>query len=101
MWILVMFDIPTNNDGERFSYRLFRKFLLKNGFIMMQFSVYWRYTGNTANTNKYIKRIEQNIPLNGEVRILKFSDSLINNFLIWIFILVVPEKILNHHRINI
>ena len=40
MRILVMFDLPTETSEERRDYRKFRKNLIKNGFIMMQESVY-------------------------------------------------------------
>ena len=42
MWIFVFFDLPTKTKKERKKYTEFRRFLLKDGFIMMQFSVYSR-----------------------------------------------------------
>ena len=42
MRILVMFDLPTETSEDRRNYRKFRKNLIKNGFIMMQESVYVR-----------------------------------------------------------
>ena len=40
MRVLVMFDLPTETSLQRKNYRKFRKTLIKNGFIMMQESVY-------------------------------------------------------------
>ena len=46
MRILVMFDLPTETSEERRDYRKFRKNLIKNGFIMMQESVYVKLVMN-------------------------------------------------------
>ena len=40
MRMILMFDMPTDTAEERKAYRKFRKFLLSEGFIMHQFSVY-------------------------------------------------------------
>jgi CRISPR-associated protein Cas2 len=42
MRLLVMFDLPTGSKRERKSYALFRKFLIKDGYHMDQYSVYSR-----------------------------------------------------------
>ena len=43
MWLFVMFDLPTNTKVERRNATLFRKALEKDGFTMMQYSVYIRH----------------------------------------------------------
>ena len=45
MRMLVMFDLPTGSKKERRSYADFRKFLIKDGYHMEQFSVYSRVAG--------------------------------------------------------
>ena len=40
MWIIVLFDLPTDTIQARKHYTRFRKFLLEDGFTMMQYSVY-------------------------------------------------------------
>ena len=40
MRVIVFFDLPTTTKNERREYNSFRKHLIKNGFIMMQESVY-------------------------------------------------------------
>ena len=40
MRILVFFDLPTETSKDRKSYSKFRKFLIDEGFIMMQESVF-------------------------------------------------------------
>ncbi len=39
MWIVAMFDLPTDTKKARKDYALFRKHLLEDGFTMMQYSV--------------------------------------------------------------
>ena len=48
MRIVVFFDLPTITDKDRREYRHFRKFLIKNGFFMMQESVYTRMVLNQS-----------------------------------------------------
>lgn len=43
MWVLTMFDLPTDTKAARRQYTQFRKILLKDGFTMMQYSVYIRH----------------------------------------------------------
>src|SRR6476619_8417525 len=43
MWVLVMFDLPTETKAERKQYALFRKCILKDGSQMFQFSMYIRH----------------------------------------------------------
>lgn len=40
MRLFVMFDLPTNTAAERKAAGKFRNFLLKDGFYMMQYSIY-------------------------------------------------------------
>ena len=42
MRLMVFFDLPTVTKTERRAYTLFRRFLLNDGFDMIQFSVYGR-----------------------------------------------------------
>ena len=42
MRLMVMFDLPTDTSQQRKQYRQFRKKLLNEGFIMIQYSVYVR-----------------------------------------------------------
>ena len=46
MRIIVMFDLPVITDKEKKTATKFRKFLLDEGFIMMQYSVYSRICKN-------------------------------------------------------
>ena len=75
MWTLVFFDLPTDTKEARKDYARFRKYLLKNGFSMMQYSIYMRHHASGENAVVHGKRIKNALPLDGEVRILQITDK--------------------------
>ena len=75
MWVVTMFDLPTDTKKARRQYALFRKFLLEDGFQRMQYSVYVRHCASQENADVHIQRIEGNVPPDGEVRILTLTDK--------------------------
>lgn len=75
MRILVMYDLPVGTVDERKKMNQFRKFLKKNGFIMLQESVYTKLCLNN-NSSKLVKnKIESNVPKNGSVIILEITEK--------------------------
>ena len=54
MWLFVFFDLPTNTKTERKAASGFRKKLLKDGFTMMQYSVYIFDTRQVKKTLGYM-----------------------------------------------
>ena len=75
MWILVFFDLPTDTQKAKKQYTTFRKSLLEDGFAMMQYSVYYRHCASSENTEVHMKRVRKNVPPDGEVRLLTFTDK--------------------------
>lgn len=75
MWLFVFFDLPVMSKPERRIATQFRKFLEKNGFSMMQFSVYIRHCASKESADVHINRIRNNIPDNGQVSILAITDK--------------------------
>ena len=75
MWMLVMFDLPVTEDVDRRRAAKFRKFLLDEGFSMSQFSVYLRFCGIRDKVKSYVRKIDANVPPNGKVSILCFTDK--------------------------
>lgn len=75
MWVIVMFDLPTETPSERKAYRMFRKHLLTDGYTMMQYSVYMRHSSSDENAHVHVDRIKACLPPNGEVRIIKITDK--------------------------
>ena len=75
MRLLVLFDLPVTTIANRRNYRIFRKFLVKNGFIMLQESVYSRLMLNTTGINIVKKQLEANKPPEGLVQILTVTEK--------------------------
>ena len=75
MRILVFFDLPVTTQQDRRTYAQFRKFLLKQGFDMLQFSVYCRICNGDDAVEKHCKRINERMPPKGSVRVLTITDS--------------------------
>ena len=75
MWIFVAFDLPTETKLERKAASGFRKYLLKDGFRMFQFSVYTRHCSSRENAKVHIKRVKHWIPENGKVAIFQMTDK--------------------------
>lgn len=75
MWIVVLFDLPTDSPRARKQYTLFRKKLLNDGFSMMQYSVYYRHCASKENTQVHLKRVRAAVPPDGEVRVVQFTDK--------------------------
>ena len=83
MWIFVFFDLPTHTKPERKAASQFRKKLLKDGFTMMQYSVYTRHCPSRQAAQVHVNRINAFLPSKGNVSILMVTDKqfgLIKNF---------------------
>jgi CRISPR-associated protein Cas2 len=74
-WILVMFDLPVMTDDERRVATRFRKELLDDGYMMIQFSVYARPCVTFDTMETHAKRIQIYTPAAGNVRIIFFTDQ--------------------------
>ena len=75
VWIIAMFDLPTDTKKARKDYTLFRKSLLKDGFTMLQYSVYVRHCASEENADVHFTRIKNFLPPDGEVRLICVTDK--------------------------
>ena len=75
MWLVAMFDLPVDTKEARKRYAQFRKDLLKDGFAMMQFSVYIRHCASEENADVHVARVERALPPDGEVRVMAITDK--------------------------
>jgi CRISPR-associated protein Cas2 len=74
-WVLVFFDLPVGTPEERKAAAHFRKELVRDGFIMVQYSVYARPCGSADRVETQVRRLKPKIPPQGEVRSLIISDA--------------------------
>ena len=75
MRMLLMFDMPTETVDERKAYRKFRKFLINEGFIMHQFSVYSKLLLNNSASNAMLDRLKANNPKKGNITLLTVTEK--------------------------
>lgn len=70
-----MFDLPTLNSMDMKNYRIFRKFLVKNGFMMMQESVYSKIALNQSMANLIANKVRDNKPPKGLVQMFIITEK--------------------------
>lgn len=75
MWLFVFFDLPTNTKTERRFAARFRKNLQKDGFTMMQYSVYTRHCASRESANVHLKRVQSFIGEKGRISIMMVTDK--------------------------
>ena len=78
-----MFDLPVITEKEKKIASKFRKYLLDDGYIMMQYSVYSRICKNNDDLKKHINRIKINSPKTGNIRLLQVTENQYNNMIMF------------------
>lgn len=75
MRVIVFFDLPTATAADRRQYTRFRKNLIKNGFMMLQESVYSKLALNQNAAAEIIGNVKKNKPANGLVQIISVTEK--------------------------
>ena len=75
MRLMVFFDLPVKSARERREASRFRKFLLTDGYHMIQYSVYARVCNGMDAVNKHRNRLRSNLPDNGSVLLLVITEK--------------------------
>ncbi len=75
MRLMVMFDLPVKTAHQRRVATQFRSFLLKDGYHMLQFSVYARVCNGVDAVNKHRTRLYGHVPENGSIRLLIMTEK--------------------------
>jgi CRISPR-associated protein Cas2 len=91
MWLMLMFDLPTSSKKERKRYQWFHKELEREGYMMLQYSVYGKIFSSSEAALYGKKRIKEFVNKNvkhGNIRILIFTDKQFANMEI-----IIGEKI--------
>ena len=101
MRVIVFFDLPVTSPKDRRAYTEFRRFLIKDGFDMLQYSVYSRITRNYDDAVKHIERVRDNLPPEGSVRVLSVTEKQYASIKIMLGDQTVMEKRLSDNEIII
>jgi len=75
MRMMVFFDLPVQTAKERSAAARFRSFLLKDGYYMLQYSVYVRLCNGLDNVTLHRARLKQAVPDNGSVRLMVVTEK--------------------------
>lgn len=75
MRIMVFFDLPVKTKEDKRVYVRFRKFLIEDGYDMIQFSVYARIVNGEDAVDKHLLRLQKNLPSAGSVRFLQVTEK--------------------------
>lgn len=75
MRIIVFFDLPVTSEKNRKDYAKFRKELIKNGFVMMQNSVYSKVALNPSAVRSVKLKIEKIKPPEGLIQVLTITEK--------------------------
>ena len=79
MWLMVLFDLPTETKKDIKEYTKFRKRLIQDGFTMFQFSIYIRHCASSENADVHLKRVKSFLPEFGKVGIICITDKQFGN----------------------
>ena len=74
MWLFAMFDLPVDKPELRKEYTRFRKALMKEGFTMLQYSVYVHYLRSEETEEVYRGKVQRALPSHGQVRLISVTD---------------------------
>lgn len=75
MRLMVFFDLPVTTATQRKKYAQFRQNLIKEGFLMLQQSVYTKLVINDAAASGSLIRLRKFSPHEGLVRVLKVTEK--------------------------
>lgn len=101
MRLLVFFDLPVVKKEDRKEYQNFRRFLLNDGYIMIQYSVYSRICNGIDGANKHINRLQKNIPPKGSVRYLQITEKQYTEMKFLVGSAKKQEKQINSGQLNV
>ncbi len=75
MRTIVFFDLPVQTRRQRRIYTTFRRWLISEGYIMLQLSVYSKIFNNRDAATKHIRKIRANAPAAGAVRVMLVTEK--------------------------
>lgn len=75
MRVIVFFDLPVQTSADRREYAQFRKHLIKNGFMMVQESVYSKLALNMSSAAAIMQSVRLQKPPQGLVQMLVVTEK--------------------------
>ena len=98
MRVVIFFDLPTICDSDKKEYQKFRNALLKNGFDMIQYSVYSKICTNKQSADLCVSNISKISPNKGSIRALILTEKQYSSMTVIIGGLTESEKNIKDRR---
>lgn len=95
MKLLCMFDLPVDTKKEQRIYRKFRKKLIEEGFVMLQYSIYMRTCPTRDFAIRLMNRLKKKPPQDGNIRLLTITEKQYDDM-----VLLVGSKSLNEEALG-
>lgn len=99
MRMMVFFDLPMVSKAERRAYTQFRRFLLNDGYDMIQFSIYGRILNGNDAEEKHMQRLLVNLPSEGSIRVLTVTEKQYASMKLLVGLPLFQEKQVNAAQI--
>ena len=74
MWLFVFFDLPVTSKAERRRATRFRQSLIRDGYTMLQYSVYALHCRSEEQAVTRRNQVRAALPVHGHVRMLSVTD---------------------------
>ncbi len=75
MRLMVFYDLPVVTPAEKRAHAQFRSFLRKDGYDMLQYSIYARICSGQDDINKHLARLAGHLPMKGSVRAMQVTEK--------------------------
>lgn len=99
MRMIVFFDLPTLTKKQRRAANQFRNFLLKDGYYMVQLSIYSRIIKGRDSLKKHENRLIAHLPPEGSVRCLEVTEKQYVNMKILLGPAKIQEKLVTGEQL--
>lgn len=99
MRMMVMFDLPTKTRAEKRAYTVFRRFLLNDGYDMIQYSIYGRVLQSGDSEAKHFNRLIASLPPEGSVRSLTVTEKQFASMKLLVGMPLFQEKTVSNHQL--
>lgn len=98
MRVFIMFDLPVETRAQVRTYSKFRKNLIEEGFLMMQYSIYVKSCLNKEAAEAMVNKVKMYLPKDGHVRSLIITEKQFESMKILIGEEDKNLEILGHNR---
>ena len=75
MRVLVLYDLPSTDGEDHRAYSLFHRYLIQNGFFMLQESVYCKLALNMTAVQAILANLRRNKPAAGLIQVLCITEQ--------------------------